>query len=58
MADENLTKTLKQLEDQIGKDRVRVLRAEAIRRGVTIQKVLADAALAYTNALLKTEDAA
>ena len=58
MSDENLAKYLKQLEERIGKERVRALRAEAIKRGISIQQLLAEAANSYADAILQTEEAA
>lgn len=58
MSDENLTQYLKKLEEKIGAERLRVLRQEAVRRGVSIDRILSDAILEYTRAIEKTEEAA
>lgn len=49
MNDETLTKHLSQLEKQIGKDRVQTLRLHAANKGISINKLLADAVTTYVD---------
>lgn len=51
MNDEALAKVMKELEAQIGPERLSALRREAARRGVTVMKLLGDAVVLFSEQL-------
>lgn len=51
MNDEALAKVMKELESQIGEERLSALRREAARRGVTVMKLLGDAVVQFSELL-------
>ncbi len=51
MNDDALAKVMKELEEQIGADRLSALRREAARRGVSVMTLLGDAVVQFAELL-------
>ena len=55
MSTTTLSQIVNKLESEIGPDRVRVLRNEALRRGTTLQEVITTSILHYTDMITLTQ---